>query len=509
MASERVNWKTRTGFLMAVIGSAVGLGNIWRFPYVAYKGGGGAFLLPYTIALILVGIPLMMLELALGHKFRASAPLAFSRVGRKWELLGWWSVIFVFVGILMYYCVVISWCLNYLVYAVDLSWGMDTSTFFEQKFLGISSGPYQFGGFRLPIVIGLALVWLVNWWIVFKGIRRGIEKASKILIPFLFVIMVVLIVWSLTLPGASSGIKEYFWPNFSKLKDLDVWSFAFSQIFFSLSLGFGIIVAYSSYLPPKTNIKSSALITSISDFLFAVFAGVAVFATLGYMSSISGKPIDSVVRAGPGLAFVTYPEAINVLPFGANVFGVLFFLSLLFAGISSSISIFEATASSIIDKFGWSRKKTTTIMSIIGFLGGLIFTTGAGIYWLDVVDFFINNFGLLAVGVLEAVAIGWIYKSEKLRKHINESGESAVSKDAHKCTYLVGKWWDYALMIWIPIILGVIVIMEFVKQLIHPYSGYKWIFIGPVGFGWLIMTFLIAWYLKRRSWRKPRAKEEI
>lgn len=508
---DRDSWKSRSGFLFAVIGSAIGLGNIWRFPYLAYKNGGGAFLIPYLIALFTIGIPLMILELGIGHKFRASAPLAFSRISRRWEFLGWWIVTFVFLGIALYYCVVISWCLNYLKFSFNLSWGGNTADFFHNDFLGLTGGPYRFSGFNRSIVISLFLVWLINWWIVFKGVRKGIEKTSKVLIPFLGIIMVVLVVWSFFLPGAMEGVKAYLRPDFSRLLDPTIWTDAFSQIFFTLSIGFGIIVAYASYLPPKTNFKANAVITSVSNCAFSVFAGFAVFATLGFMSTILRRPIGDVVAGGPGLAFVTYPETINMLPFGNRIFGILFFTALIFAGISSSISIYESAVSSLIDKFGWPRKIVTTILGILGFTGGLVFTTGAGLYWLDVVDFFLNHFGLLVAGFLEAIIVGWVYKAGKLREHKNAVGaslyEDVENIKYYKYRFHVGKWWEYVIILWVPLILGIMIVLELVKQLSTPYSGYSWLFILPVGFGWIIMTIIIAVFLKRGAWRKPPPKE--
>lgn len=498
--NDRGSWKSRTGFLLAIIGSAIGLGNIWRFPYLAYKNGGGAFLIPYTIALLTVGIPLMILELGVGHKFRASAPLAFSRIGRRWEFLGWWIAVYIFVGIQFYYCLILSWCLNYLKFAFGLEWGPNTSSFFDNSFLGLTSHPYSLGGFNWSIVLGLAIVWLINWWIVSRGIRRGIEVANKIFMPVLFIITIILVVWSVNLPGAGIGIKAYLTPDFSRLSDPGIWTDAFAQIFFSLSVALGIIIAYASYLPQKTNIKTNALITCFSNCGYSFFAGFAVFSTLGYMSFASGKPISEVVKGGPGLAFVTYPETINLLPFGQKIFGVLFFAALLFAGISSSISIFESSISSFMDKFGWSRKRVTGTMSLIGFLGGLIFAMGSGLYWLDLVDHFIMNMSLLTVGFFEAVVIGWVYKASKLRAHINEVDPSGK---------VLGKWWEYVVAIWIPLVLGILIVLEVYSRVTEPYSGYSWYFVIPVGFGWIVMNLAIAWLIKGRGWRTPPAKETL
>lgn len=501
--ANRGSWKSRTGFLLAVIGSAVGLGNIWRFPFVAYKSGGGAFMIPYAIALLTVGIPLMILELGIGHKFRASAPMAFSRMRRRWELLGWWIVTYIFFGIIFYYCVVIAWCVNYLKFSFGLEWGANTQEFFFKKFLNLSSNPYVLGGIEWPIVAALVIVWFINWLVLFKGVRKGIETVSRILLPCLFVMMIILVVWSFTLGGAEAGVRAYLTPDFSRLKDISVWSSAFSQVFFSISVALGIMIAYGSYLPAKADIKSSAIICSLGDTFFAIFAGLAVFATLGYMSQTTGVPIYKVATEGPGLAFVTYPESINNIPFGRSVFGIIFFLILIFAGITSSISIAEAAISSVIDKFGWSRKKVVTVFSVIGLFGGTIFVTGAGLYWLDLVDHFIMHLALIAAGLLEAVVVGWVMRPARLRAHINESSLSLALGSGRP----LGRWWEFAIAVWIPLVLGVLLIIGIVEEVRRPYSSYNWNFIIPFGFGWIATTVAIGYFVSGRRRRLPPAKE--
>jgi len=174
----RAQWKTRTGFLLAAIGSAIGLGNIWRFPYMAYDNGGGAFLIPYLVALLTAGIPLMILEYGIGHKNRGSAPLAYARVSRRFEWVGWWAVMSVMFGIVLYYNVIISWCLNYFVYSFDVSWGNDPDAFFYTSFLKLGDGPWPPGDIRGSILFGLVIIWFVDWIIVFRGIQKGIELAN-------------------------------------------------------------------------------------------------------------------------------------------------------------------------------------------------------------------------------------------------------------------------------------------------------------------------------------------
>jgi len=381
------------GFILAAIGSAVGLGNIWRFSYLCYKNGGGAFLIPYATALLVVGIPLMILELGIGHRMRGSAPLSLAKIDKKWEWCGWWAVLFVMYGIMMYYSVVIAWCLSYVFFSFDLSWGSDPNNFFFKEYLQLSEGPFDIGNFRFPIILSLLGVWFLSWLIVYFGVVKGVERANKIFMPLLFGLIVVLVIWSVNLKGAAEGIAVYLKPNFTLLKNPQIWIDAFTQIFFTLSLGFGIMIAYASYLPKKAEIVKDAYIICIGNCLFSFVAGFAVFGTLGYMAYATGQPVSEVVKESVGLAFVAYPQSISLMPGFASVFGILFFSSLVIAGISSAISIVEAFASAIIDKFHYARKSVVTFICVTGFIGSVIFTANSGLYWLDIADHFITHHG--------------------------------------------------------------------------------------------------------------------
>src|SRR3989338_3196903 len=279
----RPQWRSRTGFILAALGSAVGLGNIWRFSYLCYKNGGGAFLVPYVIALFAVGIPLMILELGIGHKMRGSSPMSLAKVDRHWEWVGWWAVVCAMYGIMLYYAVIISWCLSYVFFSFNLSWGSDPNDFFFNKFLQVSSGPLDFGDIRSSIIFALIGVWVLSWLIVFFGVQKGVERANKIFMPLLFLLIAILVVWSVNLEGAAKGLAVYLKPDFSLLTSPQIWIDAFSQIFFTLSLAFGIMIAYASYLPRKADLIKDAVVISVGDCLFSFIAGFAVFGTLGYM----------------------------------------------------------------------------------------------------------------------------------------------------------------------------------------------------------------------------------
>jgi len=424
---------------------------------------------------------------------RGSAPASYATVNKHWEWLGWWQIIFVMFGIVLYYSVVISWCLNYFFFSFNLSWGSDTNSFFFKEFLMKTSSPFQMGDVRSPILFGLAIIWFLNWFIVFSGVQKGLERANKIFMPILFILVAVLSLWSLKLPGSREGIALYLKPDLSKIWSTQVWRDAFSQIFFSLSLGFGIMIAYASYLPRRSAIVKDSIIISLANCFFSVFVGFSVFAVLGYMAQATAQPIETVVTKEIGLAFVTFPKAISLLPaFSSRMFGVLFFLSLVIAGLSSSISILEAFTAGIVDKFRYARKPTVSILCISGFLGSIIFATQGGLNWIDIVDHFLNKYGLVLAGLLECILLGWVYKAAKLREHINQSQPSTLSS-----------WWDFAIRFVIPAVLLTILLNSLVEEFKAPYGNYPLLSIILIGRDWLIFTLFSAFIVAARDWKIP------
>lgn len=489
---DREQWKSQIGFLLAAVGSAIGLGNIWRFSYMAYSYGGGAFLVPYITALLTAGIPLLILEFGVGHERVGSAPLAYSKVRKNGEWLGWWAVTFVMFGIDLYYNVIIAWCLNFFTYSFNLSWGSDPNAFFFKEFLGLSDAPSKIGGIRTPIFAALCVVWFINWGIVFRGVQKGIEIANKIFMPMLFILTAILVAWSVTLKGATVGLAAYLTPDFSKIAEPKVWIDAYSQIFFTLSLGFGIMIAYASYLPEKSNISKGAVLTGFINSGYSLFAGFAVFSVLGFMATTQGKPISEVVSQSIGLAFVAYPRALSLMP-GGNFFGAIFFFCLVVAGISSSISIIEAFTAAIVDKFGLNRKMLVTVVCILGFFGSIIFTTQAGLLWLDIVDHFLTHYGLVVVGIAECILVGWFFRLRTLRDHINE-----VS------TIRLGSWWEILIKYFIPLALAVILSGDLYNEISQPYGGYSWASLILIGRDWVILTMIVAFILTAMPWRTGR-----
>jgi NSS family neurotransmitter:Na+ symporter len=338
------------------------------------------------------------------------------------------------------------------------------------------------------------IIWFINWAIIYRGVQKGLELANKIFMPLLFILTAILVFWSLTLDGAFTGIKAYLTPDFSKIADPKVWIDAYSQIFFTLSLGFGIMIAYASYLPAKTNISRNALLTAFLNSGFSIFAGFAVFSVLGFMATSQGKPLDEVVSQSIGLAFVAYPKAVSLMP-GGNIFGAIFFLSLVVAGISSSISIIEAFTSAMVDKFAVNRKSFVTLISILGLLGSIIFATQAGLLWLDIVDHFLTHYGLVVVGIAECVLVGWFFRLNIIRKHVNKISSIKI-----------GLWWDFLIKYFVPLVLGLILLWDLSQELKEPYGGYSWTSLISIGIDWVLITLIVAFAIAMRPWKTEHHK---
>ncbi len=456
---QREYWDTRVSFILAAIGSAIGLGNIWRFPYIAYRYGGGAFIIPYFIAMITAGIPLLILEFGLGHKTGHAAPLAFESMRKNWRYLGWCAV-FVGFGIVIYYAVIMSWAFNYFFYSFKLSWGENTKDFFFNRFLGLTQGPFEFGGFKMLIVIGLVFTWVWIYLSIIKGVK-SVGKVVYVTVVLPWIILLVFIIRGITLPGALEGLRYYLTPNFAALKDPMVWLNAYSQIFFSFSIGFGVMIAYASSLPPKSDIVNNAFIIGLADTGTSFLGGIAVFSTLGYLAKMQGVPVENVIASGPGLAFVTYPTIINLLPFARPLFGCLFFLMLLTLGIDSAFSLVEAFSMAGMEKWKLPRPVLNFLISLAAFIPGLIFTTRSGLFWLDIADHFISNYGLVLVGLIEAIFVGYLLGPKVIREYVNELSEIKI-----------GKWWDAMIRVVIPLVLIWSLGFSLYTEIKSPYEGY-------------------------------------
>ncbi|WP_112138805.1 sodium-dependent transporter [Glycomyces dulcitolivorans] len=488
----REQWGSRVGFILAAVGSALGLGNIWRFPGVAYENGGGAFLLPYLVALCTAGIPLLILEFTIGRRYRGSAPVAFRRIHRNAEFLGWWQVaIAIVIGV--YYAVIISWAAWYAWFSIGKQWGEDPNRFLNEDFLQ-AGGLYDFGTWLPGLGIALALVWVATLAVIGAGVKKGIEATSKVFIPLLILLFGALVVQSLTLDGAVDGLNAFFTPDWEAIRGPQVWLAAYAQIFFTLSVGFGIMITYGSYLKRKSDITTSAWTVGMSNSFGEILAGIAVFAVLGFLASETGVPIDEQSYQGVGLAFVAFPAIINTLPYLAGLFGVLFFLSLVIAGFASLISVVEVPVAAVEDRFGWSRKKAVAIVGGgMAVVSVLLFPTVNGLMLLDVTDHFINNYGIAVAAPASIIAVVWIlWKWKELRDNANATS-----------VFKVGPIWVACLGVITPLALTVILFLN-VRDLVtadaaeegyHQFQAFGWSVAG----GALAFAFIMALLLRRKE----------
>ncbi|EGU30603.1 sodium-dependent transporter [Vibrio ichthyoenteri ATCC 700023] len=476
---KREQWGSRAGFILAAVGSAIGLGNIWRFPYMAYENGGGAFFIPYLFAMITAGIPFMILEFSMGQKYRGSAPKTLAKIHAKFEWLGWFQV-GVAAVIAVYYVAVIGWAISYFGMSFTQSWGTDTNAFFFSEYLklGGDNSPTALGSIQWNIAAAMLLAWAVTYAAVVGGVKAGIERASKIMMPILFIMVLLLIGRMIFLPGALDGVNYMFEPDFSKIWDVKVWAAAYGQIFFTLSIGFAIMLAYSSYLPEKSDITNNAFMTVLINCGFSILAGIMIFSVLGYMAQEQGKPITEVVSAGVGLAFVTLPAAINLLP-APYILGPLFFFALVVAGLSSHISIMEAVTSAIIDKLNWSRKKAANVVIGAGVVVSMAFATNGGLLLLDLVDHFANNIGIMFGGLVEIVLMAWLLnKVPSVREYVNSTSD-----------FTIGQWFDVCLRFITPVMLAVILVTKTRALFNEGYGGYD------LTLGWVVMGALLVFGL--------------
>ena len=701
---QRERWGGRLPFIMAAIGSAVGLGNVWRFPYIATKNGGGAFLLPYFVALITAGIPLLIVEYALGQKFQKGAPGSMAAVNKKFRWVGWFALL---VGsmISFYYVVVMAWAWDYSIASWDLKWtkpapvrveselipkervvgylkykndaekgqlqeaiasqfadsarkapllvsekeirareakeavkSKDERVFYweldkkkpetwgdpyaptntrlipaerivlylkykdaehkqkleqvvasqsslerevlllndeklakleaaeaakseaEQKHyvsLDANAGNYFdetcLGGFAVgewksacaintknalhtellherrralkkdaslseperqrlltevdertkeakdahvpylttskafrPCVRNIAwcaVIWFVIFLIVFKGVRV-VGKVVMWTVPIPVILLAVLLIRGIALGGATGGIIYYLQPNWDKLTDPSVWLAAYGQIFFSLSLGFGIMIAYASYMPRSSDVSNNAFMTSFANCATSFFAAFAVFSVLGYLAAVNAVDVASVVKKGPGLVFVTYPIAIAKIggTWGRGI-GITFFVCLLFLGIDSAFSIVEGVLTGIRDRFSnVSKTLIAAVFCIVGFCFSAFFATASGLMWLDIVDRWMADYGLATVGLLECVAVAYFFRHHEIEEFVNDRSEIQL-----------GGWFELFIKYVTPAVLIFLLGARFLEDMSATYADYDKIIPWSVNVaGWGVFVAMIA-----------------
>ena len=461
---ERSSFSSRVGFVLAASGSAVGLGNLWRFPYLAARYGGGIFLLVYLILVVTFGFSLMITEFAIGRKTKLSCIGAYGALDKRFSFLGWIAA-FVPLIITPYYCVIGGWVMKYL--WTFISGGAleaaDNGGFFS-RFISFDAGslPATMLNFSGPTPWFVLFV-LITGLVVIFGVQKGIENASRLMMPVLAVLIVVIALYSLTIPGALAGVKYYLMPDFSQFSASTVLG-ACGQMFYSMSLAMGITITYGSYMPKENLLEHSVTQIEIFDTLFAFFAGLMIIPAV--IAFNGGDP--SQVNSGPSLMFISLPMVFDSMKFG-TIIGAVFFLLVLFAALTSSIALMETLASVIMDKFKLKRIPATLIIIAICLAVGMLSCLGygpwesvtiIGMQFLDFFDFISNSVLMPIVAVLTCVLIGHVVGTKVVADEVKSGAGSFHREKLHR-----------VMVRWIaPILLVAILVSELASKLFGMFS---------------------------------------
>lgn len=414
MDKKRGSFSGGLGFVFAAAGSAVGLGNLWRFPYLAAQYGGGIFLLVYLILAVTFGFALLTAEIAIGRKTKLSPVLAYKKLNKKFSFLGYIATL-VPIIIIPYYCVIGGWVTKYVtVYAQGLVAPAAKDGYFSD-FIGHPIAPLVF--FLIFMLISIVVIML--------GVKKGIEKLSKFLMPLLVVLTIGIAIYALTLPNAMEGVKYYLIPDFSKFSILTV-AGAMSQLFYSMSIAMGIMVTYGSYTRDDVNLTKSVNRIEFFDTLVALLAGLTIIPAVYIFSGEEG-----LSSQGAGLMFMTLPKVFQQMP-GGNIIALLFFVLVFFAAITSSISVMEAIVSSLMDKFHLKRIPSCLIVIGICLLLGIPSSLGNGLWanikilgmdFLTFFDYISNSILMPIVAFCTCILVGWVIKPKALTDEITKNGE--------------------------------------------------------------------------------------
>ena len=431
-AKNEYQWKNSFSFLMALIGAVIGLGNIWRFSYVLYSNGGGAFFIPYIISILIMGVPFLILEYGLGAKFKDSLSNILKTINPRFEIIGW-IISFIIFLVLTYYIVLVGWDLIYFVLSFFKGWTSNPNNYFVNNIIVGTNDLSGMGTFVLPTLISTTFIWILTWLISHKSVDEGVSKVVNLLMPLLFIMMAIIVIYSFTLEGMDIGIRELLNPDWSYLGNINMWLAALGQTVFSLSIGQAIIVTYASYLPEKTKLIDNVLLVVIANSIFEIFTALGVFSILGFMVNESGISLNEIATSGTGLLFVVFPKIFNIIGDTAYVIGPLFFLAVFFAGLTSLLAFLEPLSLGISKKFLIPRKKAMSILCIFGFLLSLMYMTYSGNYVLGVVDGFLNDFVIILTVIIQTVIFAWLFDLEKLLPTLNKYSKIKVGRTWVNC----------------------------------------------------------------------------
>ncbi|KAJ0012157.1 hypothetical protein NQD34_013132, partial [Periophthalmus magnuspinnatus] len=438
---KRGQWSSKREFFLSVLGEIIGLGNVWRFPYLCFKNGGGVFLVPYLLFLLTCGIPIFFLEVSLGQMTGQGGITCWRKICPLFEGIGYGGLIIMLYTI-VYYIVILAWALLYLFssFHSELPWTSCNNTwntvncigyrlnqtvssvnatspveeFWQRRVLGLSGGIEEMGGIRWDLAGCLLLSWIVCYFCIWKGVKSS-GKVVYFTATFPYFMMIALLIRGVTLPGAADGIRFYLWPDPSRLSDHQVWMDAASQILFSYAVCTGCLCSLGSYNQRDNNCYKDAFALCLMNSATSLFAGFAIFSVLGYMSHELGVSINTVAESGPGLAFIAYPHAVSMMPL-PQLWSVFFFMMIIFLGLDSQFVYLEGLVTSISDMYpsyfftGHRRKLLLLGICAVAFAIGLCMVTEGGLYIFQLFDYYAcSGIPLVFFAILESVCIGWVY----------------------------------------------------------------------------------------------------
>lgn len=482
MSDNKTTWKSQSGYVWALIGSAVGFANILSFSAQVYKNGGGAFLIPYCLALFLLGVPFLLLEGLIGYKWKSPLVTAYGNVwGKMGRTLGWLAVL-ACLSIGAFYIVLTGYSLAYTYFAAANQIPEDSKTFFLQTFLKATPGLADFGSVSLPILLATVGVLVMTWFVLVRKVRDGIERVCTLFMPLLACIMFLFAVTVCFLPGGLQGAVYYLRPDFSKLLDPMLWRDVFGQLFFSLSLGLGIVVGYSRHTCQTTNISRAMLWVVIGDSAVSFIAGFAIFGCLAHISYMQNIPFESILSSDSTfeIGFILFPKILKFFgPLLSQVIGVIFFFCVFIAGITGVFSIVESIAGNIEVEFKTSRKMavTATIAALMAF--GMFFCMGNGSHLIDTLAPMVVGTNMLIGGL--ALIFAFQYSSSEIKN-------DAVWKNGNALNF-----YGFSLRYIAPVLLGIILLGTLSQEIqnIDLAKGIRWV--------WLIAALTIAGTLAQFS----------
>ena len=416
----REKWSSRSAFILAAIGSAVGLGNAWRFPGLAAKYGGGAFLFVYLIAMLVIGIPLLMMEISVARYTRQGAPGSMRALNKKAESIGWIAVSNG-IGISIYYAAVFAWVILMFVISfkfMSMTGDTDAASNLWASTIKTTGTTTGFTTISWPVLGCLIAAWVLCYVCIRNG-TTTVGKVVKFTVSLPVICLLIMAIRGIMMPGAMSGFAKLFIPDWTALADSNLWIDAIGQVFYSLSTSMAIMFAYGSYLDKESNIVVDTIIIAFSDMFISILAGIVMFTTMAGVGML-----DNMSASGIATAFIIYPQAIVKISNNGvfnMIFAFIFYFCLITLAIDSLFSIIEGISTAVSDKFRLNKKRTTLIICIIEGIISLIYVTGAGLAVLDIVDYFINSYTLIITGVLEMIAAGWLFKTTKILEELNRN----------------------------------------------------------------------------------------